>query len=85
MFRSLLLASRIDVLFKRMYLRKMTALFDLSFLKTGNLSSPPDLSILTPQRMRGMVLAFSGCTHKGGEFSDPLARVWGKKTDVWFG
>lgn len=42
MLQSLLLASRIDVLFKRMYLKKMTALFDFSFLKTGNLSSPPD-------------------------------------------
>lgn len=41
MLRSLLLASRIDVLFKRMYLKKMMALFDFSFLKTGNLSRPP--------------------------------------------
>lgn len=41
MLLSLLLALRIDVLFKRMYLKKMTALSDFSFLKTGNLSSPP--------------------------------------------
>lgn len=57
----------------------MTALFDLSFLKTGNLSNPPDLSILVPQKMRGMALSFSGCAHKGGEFSDPLESMWGKK------
>jgi hypothetical protein len=42
MFQSLLLASRIDVLFKRMYLKKMTVLFDFSIIKTGNLSSSPD-------------------------------------------
>ena len=40
MFRSLLLASRIDVLFKRMYLKKMTALFDFSFFKNRKSFTP---------------------------------------------
>lgn len=55
MFRSLLLASRIDVLFKRMYLKKMTALFHFSFLKTGNLSSLPD-----DENSRALADAWSG-------------------------
>lgn len=85
MFRSLLLASRIDVLFKRMYLKKMTALFDFSFLKTGNLSSPPDSSILVPWQIRALALAFSGWAHKGVEFPDPLERCGAERQrNLWF-
>lgn len=83
MFPSLLLASRIDVLFKRMYLKKMTALSDFSaFLQTGNLSSLPD----DEHSSTSVAAAWSGSSLRGvhlprqaREFPDPLKRGRGQR------